>query len=115
MLLYQEAWLCRDGREDWRKRSIERIYGRMQNCGVRLDQQFYYEIPTVDLFGARVWQPSVATRCPCVSSYHKKTSFHLPPLVTHGSLCTGDRSERTEVIHRYAQSEELRCAQEIFP
>lgn len=87
----------------------------MQNCEVRLYQQFYYEIPTVDLFGARVWQPSVATRCPCASSYHKKTSSHLPPLVTHGSLCTGDWSERTEVIHRYAQSEELRCAQEIFP
>lgn len=95
LLLRQKALLCRDGHEGWRERCTERIYGMMQNCGVRLHQQLCYEMPTVDLFTARVWQPSVATRCPRASSYHKKTVSHMPPLATHGSLCTRDWSKRT--------------------
>lgn len=113
--MHQKALLCRGGHEGWRKRGTERIYGMMQNCGVRLCQQFCYEMPTVDLFRARVWQPSVATCGPQASSYQKKTISHVPTLVTHGSLCTRDRRERTEMIHGYTQSEELRCAQGIIP
>lgn len=88
LLLRQKALLRKDGHEGWRKRCTERIYGMMQNFGVRLHQQLYYEMPTVDLFRARVWQPSVATHCPRASSYHRKTASHMLPLVTHGSLCT---------------------------